>query len=115
MHYFVSTPSERDAYVREMLPLAAKYEEYLQFTTIDAAEYPEMLPVYGQPAGSSGVLSVHHPRTGHVFPSPRPTRMTERVDAAAVERFLLDIIEGRVEPWAGDGGSAGGDAGHEEL
>lgn len=110
MHYFVSSAEERDEYVREMTPLAGKYDEYLQFTTIDVNEYPEMLPVYGQRPGARKVLSVYHPSNGQIF----PYRKMKRASAAAVEQFLLDIIEGKVKPWSGDSTSEK-EEGHEEL
>ncbi|OIW23005.1 hypothetical protein CONLIGDRAFT_719550 [Coniochaeta ligniaria NRRL 30616] len=110
VHYFVSSVDERDEYLSEMLPLAKKYEEYLQFTTIDATEYPEMLPVYGQQPGSTKVLSVYHPSNGQIFPQ----RRMEKLSAAVVEQFLLDIVGGKVRPWSADLLS-GGDTGHDEL
>lgn len=109
VHYFVSNADERDEYVKEILPLAKKYEEYLQFTTIDVGEYPEMLPVYGQQPGTKKVLSVYHPSNGQIFPHPR----MERVSATVVEQFLVEIINGKVEAWDGDLASTNG--GHEEL
>jgi len=105
-HYFVSSADERDEYVAEMLPLAKKYQEYLQFTTIDVNEYPEMPPVYGQKAGSAKVLSLYHPSNGQIF----PYRQMKSPNAAEVEQFLLNIIDGKVRPWSGVP-----EAGHEEL
>jgi protein disulfide-isomerase A1 len=93
-----------------MLPLAKKYEEYLQFTTIDVTEYPEMLPMYGQQPSSSKVLSVHHPSNGQIYPHKR----MEKASAAVVEQFLRDIIDGKVKPWSGYMSSEG-NLGHEEL
>lgn len=110
VHYFVSSAGQRDDYVTEMLPLAKKYEEYLLFTTIDVNEYPEMLPVYGQRPGTSKVLSVYHPSNGQIFPH----RKMEKADAAVVEQFLVDIIEGKVKSWSGDSSSEV-DMGHDEL
>ncbi|KAH8901982.1 hypothetical protein BR93DRAFT_921235 [Coniochaeta sp. PMI_546] len=110
VHYFVSSADERDEYMKEMLPLAKKYEEYLQFTTIDVTEYPEMLLVYGQQPGSSKVLSVYHPSNGQIFPHNR----MRQASAAVVEQFLLDIIDGKVRPWSGHVSSET-DIGHEEL
>lgn len=114
MHYFVSSAEQRDEYLAAMIPLARKYDEYLQFTTIDVSEYPEMLPVYGQRPDARKVLSVYHPSNGQIFPH----RKMERPSAAVVEQFLLDIIDGKVKPWkpwAGRHLTSDEEAGHEEL
>jgi protein disulfide-isomerase A1 len=110
VHFFVSSTEERQEYVTEILPLAKKYAEYLHFTTIDVGEYPEMLQVYGHRPGATKVLSVYQPSTGSIF----PYQGTDKVAVAAVERFLMDIIEGRVKPWSGQFVTEG-DVSHEEL
>lgn len=94
-------------YVAEMRPLAKKYQEYLQFTTIDPDEYPHMLPSLGLKPGSTRVLSVQNPSNGDVFPYTGGDQ-GEIITAAVVEAFLLDIINGRVRAFGRDSDEGAG-------
>jgi protein disulfide-isomerase A1 len=117
VHYFVSTQADRDAYLTEMRPLAKKYREYLQFTTIDANEYPEMLGPLGLAPGSTKALSVMNPSNGDVF----PYNGEKALSADVVEAFLMDIISGKVEALGkgssqkSSGRGMENNAGHDEL
>ncbi|KAK0724359.1 hypothetical protein B0H67DRAFT_103111 [Lasiosphaeris hirsuta] len=104
VHYFIHSPSQREAYVAEMLPLAKKYHEYLHFTTTDANEYPDAVEMMGLRRGATG-LSVQNPSNGDIFPYTGRQKIT----AGVVETFLVDIIQGRVKPWGQ------GNVEHEEL
>lgn len=115
MHYFVSTDADREEYVAEMRPVAQKFREYLQFTTVDTNEYPEMLAGLGQDPGASRMLIVLNPGNGDVFPYSGG----EALSAAEVEAFLMDVGTGRVQAF-GKGGPAGNAAAgdgvdHDEL
>jgi len=94
VHYFVQNDKERREYVGEMLQMAKKYGEYLQFTTTDVNEYPNAVEMMGLKRGSRG-LSVQSPGTGDVYPYTGNQRLTAHV----VEMFLSDIIQGKVKPW----------------
>ncbi|KAL8420558.1 hypothetical protein RB594_003372 [Gaeumannomyces avenae] len=123
VHYFVASDADREAYLAEMRPLAQRYREYFQFTTIDVGEYPEMLVPLGQAPGVSKGLSVFNPSNGDVFPYSGG----QALSAAVVEAFLMDIISGKVQALgkggqgsqnadASAGAAAPGDgAGHDEL
>ncbi len=91
VHYFVDNDPQRQAYLKEMRPLAKKYQEYLAFTVIDAREYPDMLLSLGLTKGSAGVLSVQNPSNGDVFPYRGPHAIVLPV----VENFLAEIIQGK--------------------
>lgn len=111
--YFASTDQEREDYVKEVLPLAKKYDEYLIFATIDTNEYPETLELFGHKPGSTKVLSVQNPANGDTFPYIG----REHISAPVVEAFLIDIINGKVKPWSREGFPADDDeyVAHEEL
>lgn len=111
VHYFISRVEDREEYVKNMIPLAKKYEEYLQFTTIDVNEYPEMMPVFGHKRGSHNVFSVHNPNNGDIFPYIGLREIT----APVVEAFLSDIIDGKVSPFLAPGQDVDFDTGHHEL
>ena len=104
LHYFFTTQPEKDSYRKEMRPLAKKYAEFLHFTLNDANEYPEMVTFMGLEAGSKTGLSLQNPNTGDVFPYRQKTK--KRITPAMVERFLEDVIDGKVRPLGGrkDGG-----------
>ncbi|KAK3299690.1 uncharacterized protein B0H64DRAFT_472779 [Chaetomium fimeti] len=103
VHYFVRSEKEREEYVTEMRPLANKYKEYLHFVTIDADEYADAAEILGIKRGSKG-LTVQNPNNGDVF----PYRRKEKVSAGAMEIFLMDIINGKIEAWRPG-------SGHDEL
>ncbi len=107
VRYFVRKPREREFFVNEMRPLAKKYHEYLHFTTTDANGYPHAAEMVGLKPGTTG-LSVQNPSNGDIF----PYRGKEKITATVVENFLVDIIQGRVQPWRP---GVGGDGGHDEL
>jgi len=117
VHYFVATEAQRQAYLREMRPLAKKYREYLAFTTIDAAEYGDMQASLGLRPGTAGGLSVQNPSNGDVFPYSG----AYAISLPVVEQFLVDIIQGKIKPWvgpgldSGNGGAAAKGKGHDEL
>ncbi len=92
-----------------MRPLSKKYKEYLQFDTIDAIEYPDMIQMLRFAQGAKKAVSVQNPSNGDVF----PYRGQQKISAEAVEAFLVDIINGKVQPWTGQQG--GEDIKHEEL
>ncbi|KAL2125696.1 hypothetical protein VTJ04DRAFT_2061 [Mycothermus thermophilus] len=120
VHFLPTHPSAREAYISHLRPLAQKYSEYLHFVTTDPREFPEAAEMLGLGSiinnsnnnkGDSnkngqitGGLSVLNPNTGHVY----PYRRKEKISAAAVEKFLSDIIEGKVAAWTGE-------EGHDEL
>lgn len=122
VHFFYESAAARRAYAGAVRPLARTYAEYLTFTTIDGAEYGEaMLGALGLSSSARRgrlLLAVQNPATGAVYPWTG-TGAYAHVDtadtadmaalAAAVERFLVEIIQGAIPPWTGDGG------GHDEL
>jgi protein disulfide-isomerase A1 len=110
VHYFVASEAQRQAYLREMRPLAKKYREYLSFTTIDVAEYADMQASLGlRPSSSGGGLAVQNPSNGDVF----PYQGAEAISLPVVEQFLVDIIQGQVKPWKGPGLDSGAGAGND--
>ncbi|KAF8848341.1 hypothetical protein BDZ45DRAFT_681286 [Acephala macrosclerotiorum] len=100
VYFFAATPTERDAYKASLKPVAKKYKEYLNFVTVDAVEYGHMLPALGHVKGSLPAVSVFNPIYGQVFPFAKGNK----VSAESVEGFVMDIVQGKVQPWTpGDG------------
>jgi len=98
-----------------MRPLAKKYAEFLHFTLNDVNEYPEMVTFMGLKAGSKTGLSLQNPNTGDVF----PYREKRKITPAVVERFLEDVIDGKIRPLGRNDGEqknkGGGGGGRDEL
>ncbi|KUJ15828.1 uncharacterized protein LY89DRAFT_97094 [Mollisia scopiformis] len=94
VYFFAKTEAERDAYKAPLKPVAKKYKEYLSFVTVDAVEYGHMLPALGHAKGSSPVVSVFNPMYGQVFPFAKGKKIT----AESVEGFVMDIVQGKVQP-----------------
>lgn len=107
VHYFVTTDELRTAWIKEARKLAKTYKEYLLFTIIDANEYPEMMTTLGLKPGARRALVVHSPHNGDRFPYPSG----EAVTAQKVEKWMMDIIQGKIKPWDGKEESRG----HDEL
>ena len=105
--FITDTGTSRDAYAKSMLPLAKQYEDYLNFVTVDAREYPDMGAALGFYKSETG-LAVQNTATGDVYPYPAGKSITPD----AVEQFIVDISTGAVQAWDGTHPS---DSKHDEL
>ena len=77
--------------------LAKKYEEYINFVTVDAVDYTHMPAGLGLGEKMYPALALLNPMCGQVF----PLRSGARIDLEGVEGWILDIVGGEVEPWKG--------------
>ncbi|KAI2465625.1 thioredoxin-like domain-containing protein [Annulohypoxylon bovei var. microspora] len=110
--YFITSSQERDSYVAAMRSVAKMYKEYLSFVTVDAGEYGDLAAPLGLVPGAFPALSVQNPMFGQVFPYPRAKQITPE----AVGGFLMDIVQGKVQPWDGTfSADAAGEHTHDEL
>ncbi|KAI0901166.1 thioredoxin-like domain-containing protein [Annulohypoxylon nitens] len=110
--YFLTSSQERDSYVSAMRSVAKMYKEYLSFVTVDAGEYGDLAAPLGLVPGAFPALSVQNPMYGQVFPYP----LAKQITPEAVGGFLMDIVQGKVQPWDGTflANAAGGQT-HDEL
>lgn len=53
-----------------------------------------MLPTLGHAKGSVPAVSVFNPMYGQIFPFAKGKKIT----ADSVERFVMDIVQGKVQP-----------------
>jgi protein disulfide-isomerase A1 len=90
-------------------PLARKFKEYLNFVTVDTAEYGHMLPALGLKDSGFPALAVFNPMYVQAFPHDQDKEITPQV----VESFVMDIIQGKVQPLGTGGG--GENTKHTEL
>lgn len=105
--YFASpSAADREAHREATRPLAQKYNEYLVFVTVDSSAHPDMMAGLGLDGGVSAKgLSVQNPRMGQVFPF---AGSDSGFAQDALEKFIIEISEGKVEPWS-RAGAKGGD------
>jgi protein disulfide-isomerase A1 len=109
VYYFAHKPQDLDNYRETLKPLAKKFKEYLNFVTVDAAEYGHMLPALGLQDTGAPALAVFNPMYGQVFPHDQKKKITPGV----VEGFVMDIVQGKVQPLGAGGG--GENKKHTEL
>lgn len=98
IYAFAITSSERLHYQSLLKSLAKKYKEYINFVTVDAVEYAHMAPGLGLEEGRFPALVLQNPMFGQVFPFDAGSGISEE----AVEGWVLDIVAGKVAPWAGE-------------
>ncbi len=91
-----------------MRALAKKYAYLLQLVIVDPTKYPNMAAALGLRPGAETGLSIRNPESGDTFPFTG-----KKITSAAAERFLDNILEGKVQPWTGGGQGQG--IKHEEL
>ncbi len=109
VYYFAHNPQDLDNYREALKPLAKKFKEYLNFVTVDAVEYGHMLPVLGLKNSGFSALAVFNPMYGQAFPHDQKKEITPQV----VESFVMDIVQGKVQPL--DAGGGGENTKHTEL
>ncbi|CAK7235367.1 tRNA (adenine(58)-N(1))-methyltransferase non-catalytic subunit trm6 [Sporothrix curviconia] len=124
VHFLYRTSDERRAHAAAVRPLAQTYADYLVFTTIDVREHGDaMVSSLGlgeafrdKKNAKRPLLAVQNPSNGDVFPF-RDSGENEGtkgapLNAAVIEKFLMDIIQGVIQPWRP--GAEGGQK-HDEL
>ncbi|KAK8009371.1 protein disulfide isomerase [Apiospora marii] len=97
VYYFSDSALEREEYAASMRAVARKYEEYLLFVTVDAAEYVDMVSMLGLRPEVLPAVAVQNPSYGQVFPFDQ----TKMLSAQTIEQFVTQIASGKVKPWDG--------------
>ncbi|KAF6790010.1 protein disulfide isomerase [Colletotrichum sojae] len=95
VYFFARVDEYLDAWTSAVIPLAKKFHQYITFVTVDLNDYPEMPTHFGLPQNIDDAVALQNPATGQVFP------FTGEITIDAVEEFITDISEGKVEPWDG--------------
>ncbi|KAI8634504.1 thioredoxin-like domain-containing protein [Xylariaceae sp. FL1651] len=108
--YFTTTSIDREAFVDKIRPVAKIYKDYLSFVTVDADEYADLATPLGLTHGVFPALAVQNPMYGQVFPYGQGLEISPET----VNAFVMDIVQGKVQPW--DGQSTGENSrAHDEL
>ncbi|ROT35079.1 hypothetical protein SODALDRAFT_329267 [Sodiomyces alkalinus F11] len=101
VYFFSPSETARESHAVAMHALAIKYAKFLTFVTVDSAQYPEMVAGMGLCGGAAGTgLSVQNPHVEQIFPMPELSDPTS-VQPDEVERFIVEISQGKVAPWDG--------------
>ncbi|KAF6812105.1 protein disulfide isomerase [Colletotrichum plurivorum] len=96
VYFFARVDEYLEAWTSAAMPLAKKFHQYITFVTVDLNDYPEMPTHFGLPQNIDDAVALQNPATGQVFP------FTGEITIDAVEEFITDISEGKVEPWDGE-------------
>lgn len=97
LHYFATANAEKEAYRREMRPLAKKYAEFSRFIITDPSEHSDMLATSSTvdlEASRKIRLALENTETGEMFPFTG----SQDITAAAVEAFLKETMKGNLQP-----------------
>ncbi|KAF6790333.1 protein disulfide isomerase [Colletotrichum musicola] len=96
VYFFARVDEYLEAWTSAVMPLAKKFHQYITFVTVDLNDYPEMPTHFGLPQNIDDAVALQNPATGQVFP------FAGEITIDAVEEFITDISEGKVEPWDGE-------------
>lgn len=111
LHYFASTEAEKEAYRAEIRPLAKKYSGKLKFIIRDLNEYSDLLGGSGGATDSTTALVLENSAAGALYPFPGSVKLM----ADDVERHLIDISSGKLQPANRSPGKEQHESGHDEL
>jgi hypothetical protein len=111
LYLFGSTESERQRLRKSLYKLARSSFDSLTSVVVDPFEFPDLMDTLGLehtvfPAGAVHQLS--EDRIFH-YPRGRPLRPD------TIQRWWLDIHEGRIEPWTRPDATENIPGGHDEL
>ncbi|ETS72876.1 hypothetical protein PFICI_15407 [Pestalotiopsis fici W106-1] len=101
---YVFAATERDrAELRETLKkMARSYYDSLTMVTVDPLDFPELPEKLGLDPGSFPAGAVHQLSTDRIYRYPKGQPIT----ANALQKWGLDVWQGRVRPWNPSGSTA---------
>lgn len=99
VYLFAETEAGR-AKLRQTLHKSVKGNyESLTCVTVDHLEYPELQAKLGLEAGVFPAGAVHQLSTNKIYPYPRNLP----IDSRALQKWGLDVWQGRIKPWTPGG------------
>lgn len=105
VYLFAETEDDR-AELRRTLHKSVKGNyESLTCVTVDHLEYPELQAKLGLEPGVFPAGAVHQLSTNRIYPYPRNLP----VDSRSLQKWGLDVWQGRIKPWTPDGTTAASD------
>lgn len=87
----MSKDEDQVALRKELTPLAKKFEKYVTFGVVDAAEYAPMAKSFGLRDDKFPALAVHAPMNDNVF----SYRQGRQIQASTVLAMLTTILQAK--------------------
>jgi protein disulfide-isomerase A1 len=99
VYLFAETEEDRSRLRRELHGFAKGYYDSLTCVTVDPLEFPELHLNMGLEPGVFPSGAVHQLSKDRIYPYPRNLP----VDSQSLQKWGLDVWQGRVKPWARPG------------
>lgn len=99
VYLFAETEEDRAELRRNLFRSVKGNYESLTCVTVDHLEYPELQAKLGLEPGVFPAGAVHQLSTNRIYPYPRNLP----VDSRSLQKWGLDVWQGRVKPWSPDG------------
>lgn len=102
VYLFAETEEERADLRRTLFKSVKGNYESLTCVTVDHLEYPELQAKLGLEPGVFPAGAVHQLSNDRIYPYPRNLPM----DSRSLQKWGLDVWQGRVRPWTPPGQTA---------
>lgn len=95
VYLFANTEEDRSRLQQDLHSFAKGYHDSLTCVTVDPLEFPELHKEMGLEAGVFPSGAVHQLSKDRIYPYPRDLP----VDSRSLQKWGLDVWQGRVKPW----------------
>lgn len=99
VYLFANTEEDRSRLRQELHSFAKGYYDSLTCVTVDPLEFPELQKEMGLEPGVFPSGAVHHLSKDRIYRYPRHLP----VDSQSLQKWGLDVWQGRVKPWTPPG------------
>lgn len=99
VYLFAQTEDQRRELREAVYNFAKSYYDSLTSVIVDPLEFPELVSNLGLEEGRFPAGAVHQLSKDRIYPFPRSTPLTPN----AIQKWGLDIYQGRVKPWTPPG------------
>jgi hypothetical protein len=112
VYLLATTPAQRQSITSSLAKFATSYDSTLTIVLVNPFDFPDLPSKLGlgedpmYPAGA-----VHQLSNSRIYPYPKGLPIT----ASALQKWGLDVYQGRVKAWAPEGSEGGVTAGGDDL
>jgi protein disulfide-isomerase A1 len=93
-YIFAETPEEREAFAKELKPLALKHKGEINFATIDAKSFGQHAGNLNLKVGTWPAFAIQRTDKNEKFPYDQDNKITEK----DIGTFVEDFLAGKVDP-----------------
>ncbi|USP73330.1 Protein disulfide-isomerase [Curvularia clavata] len=93
-YIFAETPEEREEFVKELKPLAAKHKGKINFATIDAKAFGQHAGNLNLKVGTWPAFAIQEIKKNEKYPFDQESKITEK----SISKFVDDFLAGKIEP-----------------